>query len=298
MKLATLKTAVTRTASRAGLKVQKYSPEILVVGGVVAIVGGVVLACRATLKVEEIMDEHQSKMDDIEGALDCHVEGYTPEDAKKDKAIVYAQTVGSLAKVYAPAVGLLTVGMACMLGSYGILKRRNVALMAAYEGLQQTLLDYRERVRAKLGEEEEKRLYHGTMSDENDALDAETGEMRPTLPEGYHPSVYSRFFDETSTQWTKSPDLNKLNLLKWQDWANDLLHARGHLFLNEVYDMLGMPRSQAGAVVGWVLGQGGDEYVDFNMFDINRPKARDFVNGIERSILLDFNVDGVIWDKI
>lgn len=294
MKLSTIKTAMVRTASRAGLKVQKYSPEILVGVGVVSIIGGVVLACKATLKAEDILDEHQEEMELIEAAIAAQSENYTEKDVQRDKFVVYSHTVGKFALSYAPAAGLLALGIGCMLGSYGILKRRNVALMAAYEGLQKTLLDYRQRVKDELGEEREEAVYRGVVGEIENA----EGETMPALMNGYHPSVYSRFFDELSSQWTKSADLNKLNLLKWQDWANDLLNARGHLFLNEVYDMLGFKRSQAGAVVGWVKNGDGDNYVDFGIFNVNRPKARDFVNGYERSILLDFNVDGVIWDKI
>ena len=83
-----------------------------------------------------------------------------------------------------------------------------------------------------------------------------------------------------------------------QNYANDLLKARGHLFLNEVYSMLGIPHTSAGAIVWWTIGAGGDNYVDFGIFTRDSQVVREFVNGYERSILLDFNVDGVIWDMI
>lgn len=288
-----VKNAVVKLGHRAGLKISKYSPEILAGVGVVAIVGGVVLACRATLKAEEVLEDHEEEMDLIRQATQ-RVDDYSDADRQRDTALVYIHTVGKFAKIYAPAVGLLTLGIGCMLGSYGILKKRNVALMAAYEGLQKTLLEYRERVRNELGEEKEERLYRGVVAE--DKVNDE-GEKLPTLPSGYVPSVYARFFDEFNPQWCKNSELNKLNLLKLQDWANNMLHAQGHLFLNEVYDMLDIPRSSAGAVVGWVEGN-GDSYVDFGIFNVNREKCRDFVNGYERSILLDFNVDGVIYDLI
>lgn len=292
--LATIKTGALRTVTRTGLKLKKYSPEILVGAGVVSIVSGVVLCCRATLKANDVLDRHEEEMNTIDEAIETGSENYTEQDIHCDKALVYIHTVERFTKIYAPGVALTTLGIGCMLGSYGILKKRNVALMAAYDALQTTFTEYRNRVKEKLGEEEERRIYHGVEKDrENDE-----GEKLPALPNGYHPSVYSRFFDESSDQWVKNAELNKLNLLKFQDWANDMLRARGHLFLNEVYDMLGLPRSKAGAVVGWLLHGGKDGYVDFGIFNVNRPKARDFVNGYERSILLDFNVDGVIWDKI
>jgi hypothetical protein len=106
-------------------------------------------------------------------------------------------------------------------------------------------------------------------------------------------SPYARFFDEGSPEWKKNSELNRLYVQCQQNYANNLLRARGHVFLNEVYDMLGIDRSQAGSVVGWVIGTDGDNYVDFGL-------QRAFSSGLigERNILLDFNVDGVIYDKI
>ena len=109
-------------------------------------------------------------------------------------------------------------------------------------------------------------------------------------------SVYARFFDEGCEQWSKNPEYNLMFLRSQQNYYNDMLKSRGHVFLNEVYDALGIPRTQAGAVVGWMISDNGDNFIDFGVFDGDRPRARDFVNGYERSILLDFNVDGVIYD--
>ena len=63
--------------------------------------------------------------------------------------------------------------------------------------------------------------------------------------------------------------------------------------------MLGIPKTKAGQVVGWVYDPEhpvGDNYVDFGLFDLDRERVRRFVNGDERNILLDFNVDGNIWE--
>jgi hypothetical protein len=134
-------------------------------------------------------------------------------------------------------------------------------------------------------------------TDENGKKIKSKKTIEVTDPNGV--SQYARFFDESCVQWSKTPEYNLTFLNCQQNYANDLLHSRGHVFLNEVYDMLGIPRSQAGAVVGWVLGKDNDVgYIDFGIYDGNRMRARDFVNGYERSILLDFNVDGVIYDLI
>lgn len=294
MKLANVKTAATRVISRTGLKLKKYSPEILMVAGTAAVIGGVVLACKATMKVDDVLEELDEDLGKIKKASELELDNYTEDDVKRDKVVAYAHCVGGFAKHYAPAAGLILFGLGCYMGAYGIMRKRNLALMAAYDGLQKAFSDYRNRVKERLGEEEEKELYYGST----DKTIGDDGVMRPVLPNGHCPSVYSRFFDETSTQWTRNAALNKMNLCNWQNWANDLLNAHGHLFLNEVYDMLGIARSREGAVVGWVKHGDGDGYVDFGIYDFHKPERRDFVNGEEYSILLDFNVDGVIYDKI
>ena len=93
--------------------------------------------------------------------------------------------------------------------------------------------------------------------------------------------------------------------------ANDLLKAKGYLFLNDVYDMLGIPRTKAGQIVGWTYDREtcesktvdengdpvGDGFIDFGIFNAKRPNRR-FVDGYESVILLDFNVEGNVLDLL
>lgn len=112
-------------------------------------------------------------------------------------------------------------------------------------------------------------------------------------------SPYARFFDECSPEWSNDPEYNKMFLHSQQQFANEKLKSKGHLYLNEVYDMLGLPRSRSGAIVGWIYdpenNKAGDNFVDFGIYTVADPK---FVNGYERSVLLDFNVDGLIIDHL
>lgn len=111
-------------------------------------------------------------------------------------------------------------------------------------------------------------------------------------------SEYARFFDEGCIGWSKNSEYN-LMFLRWKQlYANDLLRAKGHLLLNDVYRQLGIPESKAGYFVGWIYDENnplGDNFVDFGLNDL---RNKDFINGYERCVLLDFNVDGVIVDKI
>lgn len=111
-------------------------------------------------------------------------------------------------------------------------------------------------------------------------------------------SMYARFFDECCPAWTTSSEYNLHFLLAQQQHANNLLKARRYLFLNEVYDMLGIPRSKAGQCIGWIYDEQnpvGDNHVDFGIYDRYNS---DFVNTRKNTILLDFNVDGMILDRI
>jgi hypothetical protein len=117
----------------------------------------------------------------------------------------------------------------------------------------------------------------------------------PVDSERYSVGPYARWFNEKSLAWTKDPEKNKFFLMRQQDYANEKLKAKGYLFLNELYDMVGIPKSKAGQVVGWMLNGDGDGYIDFGLFSHNNE---DFINGYKNSILLDPNVDGIILDQI
>lgn len=284
--------ALSKALSRRALLLEKSSPSLLLGAGIAGMVGSTVLACRATLKLESILSIAQ---ENLEMAKTLEHEEYSERDRQKDIALIYVQTSVKVAKLYGPAVVVGGAAVAALVQSHNILSKRNVALTAAYAALEAGFAEYRQRVVEKYGEEEDRNLRYGSR--ELEVMVDGKKQKVTRVGEGI-PSIYARFFDPLSTSWSKEPEYNLVFLRCQQNYANDLLRARGHVFLNEVYDMLGVPRSKAGAVVGWVLvGDVRDNYIDFGIFDDNEA-VRDFVNGREGSILLDFNVDGVIYDKI
>lgn len=296
--------------SKVGFKIRKHSPEILVAAGVVGTVASTIMACKATTKVSDILEDTKSQIDQVHTVLDdinISEDKYSQEDAKKDLAIVYVQSGVKLVKLYAPAVALGVLSLGCILTSNNILRKRNVALAAAYTAVDHGFKEYRGRVVERFGEAVDHELKYNIKAKKitETVVDEETGKekkVKKTIDVVGDPSTYSdyaRFFDELCPMWEKDPEYNLIFLKAQQNYANDLLRSRGHLFLNEVYDMIGIPRSKAGQVVGWIYDENnpvGDNYVDFGIYDVNRENNRDFVNGYERSILLDFNVDGNIWD--
>ena len=256
------------------LQISKKSPEILVGVGVVGVVSSCVLACRATLKVDSVMDEYRTVEENIEKVLSGEIpsDDYTQEDAENDLRIMRIKTAVNVAKLYAPSIILGGVSLGCIIKSHGILKSRYNAISAAYMTIDGSYKAYRNRVAERFGSDVEKELRYdikvqeltNTTVDENGNEVTSTEETRVMNNFGY--SEYARFFDESCIAWQKDPSYNLTFLRAQQSYANDMLKARGVLFLNEVYDMLDIPRTKAGQVVGWkydpVNGK-GDNYVDF-----------------------------------
>ncbi|GHU60455.1 hypothetical protein FACS1894171_1860 [Clostridia bacterium] len=294
--------------NKIGFQLKKHSPEILVTAGVLGAVVSAVMACKATTKVGKILESSKETIGSIHDcqANESLAEKYTPEDVKKDLAIVYVQTGIKLAKLYAPAVVLGALSLSCILAANNILRKRNVVLAAAYATIDKGFKEYRNRVVERFGEEVDRELRYNIKAAKIEKIvvdeDGKEEQIEETIQVAKDPNIYSdyaRFFDDGCAGWEKDSEYNLMFLRAQQHYANNKLKAHGHLFLNEVYDMLGIPRTKAGQAVGWIYDTKnplGDNYVDFGIYDVHRQKARDFINGYERAILLDFNVDGCILD--
>lgn len=292
-----LKNSGIKVAGRGMLLVKKHSPEILTTVGIVGVVASAVMASKATLKLEPVVEKIKNGKDEAKSFLEDEMfPEYDKERHNKEVARVYVKGAVELSKLYGPSITLGLSSIACIIGAHGIMRKRNVALAAAYKAVETSFSEYRKRVIAELGEEKEEDVYIGRQQVEIVDENGKKKKVTKVDPNGI--SAYARFFDEYSDNWSKTPEYNLLFLKAQQNYANDLLHARGHVFLNEVYDMIGIPRSQAGQVVGWVISKDGDNFIDFGVYDFDNTGSHAFVNGHERSILLDFNVDGVIYDLI
>jgi hypothetical protein len=300
VKLETVKNAVTSKAGRQILLGKKHSPAIMFGAGVVGTVGTVILACRATLKVEEVLDEADKKRVQIKTMVS---EKYSEKDRTKDNLYLSFQTIAEVTKLYAPAIGLGVVSVGLLTGSHITLSRRNVAITAAYKAVEESFESYRGRAREILGEEKERELYRGVESVEIHDTKKGSVTKRKFINPGSGPlSPYSKYFDEHNVNWKDMPEYNMLFLRAVQNYANQRLNQKGYVLLNDVYDDLGMDRTKEGCVVGWLKktseNQDRDGYVDIGVFDSeNMDRFYDFIVGDE-GIWLDFNVDGVIYDKI
>lgn len=280
---------VTRHIARAALRTKRNSPHIFFVGGVIGIIGSTYLACRATLKLEDTVDEIKN---DLEQVKVKDKTAMSDSDYRKDLAYVYGKSAKSIGLLYGPSVVLGVASISALTGSHVQLTRRNAALTATLAAVSEAYEKYRRRVQEEIGKERELEI-HRAITEEEAEIDGKKETVKVTDPDGWSP--YMRFFDDDNPNWKKDSEYNRLFVACQEKYANHQLRSRGHVFLNDVYDSLGMERSRAGAVVGWLRDGDGDGYIDFGMFEAHNKR---FVAGFERVVILDFNVDGVIYDKI
>ena len=309
MKNPELVNKLTRQIGMIGLQLKKHSPEILVVGGVIGAVASAVLACRATTKVAPIVNHAKENIEIIhkrESEPESFEVTYTEEENKKDLTRVYLTAGLQIAKVYAPSVALGALSVTSILAGSNILHKRNVALAAAYTSVDTSFKEYRKNVVDRFGNEMDQELRYGLKTQEVEEVvkDEETGEEKTVKKTVKVPTVtehnsFSRCFDDGCNGWQKDAEHNLWILTQYQQYANQKLKSVGYLTLNDVYEMLGFQRTKEGTAVGWVYNENNPKlanHVDFGIFNMDREANRDFVNGYERTVWLDFNVDGVIYD--
>lgn len=279
-------------------QVKKYSPEILTGLGICGGIGATVLACKATVKAVDIMKEHNEEINMIEQCASNNEIQYSKEEEKKNRRIIYSRTALGLIKVYSPSIILGAASISSILSGHKIISKRYTAVSTAYAALDAGFKKYKERVVKKLGEEAEKEIRYGIVEKEVETTDEKGKKKKETIKVAEYPlgSPYAMFFDEASALYSKDRFANKTTLLGIQDLMNIKLKEQGYLYLNDVYRALCLPENKYVQYAGWIYDKNnnpGDNYVDFGIFDLKNDKEDEdkvaFVNGNEKSILLDFN---------
>ena len=311
MKMEFVKTvgkSAVKIGAKAGMKLRKASPEIMLASGIIVAGAAVVTACIATKKAGPVIEEVHQQLDDIHNEV-LNAESFAEEkelikQEKKESFKVYRSLLWKLCKIYGLPVFLFLASVGLILGSHGILKKRYVSTTLAYKALDEAFKDYRKRIQDAVGVEKELHFFNGTeeggevtIIDENG--DAQTTkQVVKTQEKKYSPYEFDFNLKTAPGNWEANSDYNFSFLRMIENWANDMLKSRGHIFLNEILDELGLKRTPEGAIVGWVMGSGGDDYVDFGVYDYYTDEYSDAQDGYLKNIHLNFNVDGVIWDKI
>lgn len=299
MNLANITEVGTRFVGRAALLVQKFAPEILVTAGIVGGVTAAVWGAKATLELNDALAPSRKLVKDHKEYREMlDEEKYPKLQYQQDIAISYYRGVQAVVKLYGPPVLLGATSIACILSAYGIMKTRNAALIAAYNSLETAFRRYRDRVIEDHGETVDHKYLHDLREETIETTDEKGKKVKhkELVKSSEARELYTRTFDQANPQWRGEGDMYNFFFLKaQQNQYNNILHTRGHVFLNEVLSSLGFEHSSEGAIVGWVLNGDGDNYIDFGVFDpLEAPKG--FID--PQAIRLEFNVDGVIFDKI
>lgn len=277
---------VTRVVGRTALATKAHSPSLLFAAGVIGMGATVVLACKATMELENVLTDHEKDMMDIQRLESRGSSSQTLSEEEhylKERQHLKVRTAAKLTKLYAPTAVSAVITVACLTASHRQLTNRNTQLTAAYVGLQRFLESYRGRVREKIGEEEERNVYYASTPVEL-VQDTENGPVKVFGTAPGMRSPYATIFDDKNTMFQESAVFNQHLFRIQSEMLTNKLRSQGHLFLNEVYDRLGCPRTPTGQVCGWAIGDPkSDDFVEIRAFPMHDYHG---------SFMLDFNVGG------
>lgn len=299
-------TSISRTFYAIGAKVKKAAPTIAVITGTACGIGATVMAVKETLTVGEIMTEYKETVktiDDVEERINNGEEIYfnnkktnkteleTVEYLNRDRKVLKVQTAVKLAKHYKFTIALSALSVALILSGYGEMKKRFIGAVAAYEGLYRTYLETKK--------EAEKNSKKTEMPDINDKIN-EDEDTKPEVKGRVDDSDFCRIFDKSSSMYRENREINLGYLKSVEKYCTNLLHIRGHLFLNEVYDALGMSHTETGALCGWLYNSSdGDDFVSFNINEaIDEVKYADDIYPDDPEVFMYFNCVGPIYNRI
>lgn len=293
-----IKALSAKVTSKAGLKVlaaKQNSPKVMFAAGIVGVVATAVLASRATLKLEAVLEETEANLARIPEALETRPEVYSEKDAQNDRIVTYAKAVVKIGKLYGPAILVGATSIGLLTGAHVTLNRRNAGLVAAYATIETAFKEYRGRVLDEYGEDKDREFRYGVESTEVISEDEKGGHKVETVKKFQKHSGYAKLFGPDNPYYNPTPDYNMIWLRGIQSSLNDQLQVRGWISLNDAYKQLGFEPNKAGQVMGWILDGEGDDYVDFGIYADNATERMiDFLSGREDCILLDFNVTNIL----
>ena len=293
-----------KSFKKAQLTVRKHSPEILMVAGVIGTVAGAVMACKETLELGDVLDEcKQEKIELEEQYAMC--EEYSEDALKKDQVKLTIKQAAKIVKLYAPSVIMEVTSIGVIFASNDIMRKRNASMAAAYATLNSMYKRYRQNVIESYGEEVDKDMRFGVKHEKVTEIDEDGNKVKIDARivdldnTALAISDYSRFFQMGCKGFDASSGRYNLLYLKGiQAMFNNKLIADGYVMLNDVYRELGFDTIPEGWSIGWVYDESnpiGDNYIDFGLYEA-RNKNQRAVNDWEPVILMDFNVDGNLYE--
>lgn len=309
--------------------ISENSPTILTIGGITALAVGTVLACRATLKAQKVVEEHKESRNSLENDEKAPEKG--SKEYTQQLAHIYAKTLKGMTKLYAVPVILIVSGVVSILGGHKILSERNVqltnslaAVTTAYNQLDKFTKNYRKRVVEAEGELKDKQYAFGFPDDKVDTVDADGKKVKlgkddlhtkdgvsdKDISDLEKVNPYVTVFDKRSIEWKNSPVANlafiKGQLNAWNDIARSRIATaksdglRPIITQNEIRKSMDLPETPEGAITGWDLSSDDyDGYISFGLdtAEVKYPQNELFLQGYLTACVLEFNCTGLVYDK-
>lgn len=292
-----------------GRKLGKHAPAIFTGLGIVGMIGGTVLACKATVDTIYILDEWELDKLDYEEALSNDMEPEEAEELRKEYKADGRKVTVEVAKKYIPAVVVDVASIGCLVGGSRIAHKRLLTMTGIATSTAANFASYRNRVRQAEGEEKDLLYLKGGAEHEVEEKTVtkkgkeKTVSKKVVIPNPDEHGQYSFQFKRGDAGWNSNPEYNLYYLQNMENTLNRKFRQQGYLFLNQVYDELGIRdadgkwlMTQEGQVVGWFDDGVENKRISFGI---------DYKAGLtpwnwdgDDHIWIEPNVDGVIIDKI
>lgn len=284
---------IVNTACKVGFKLQKKAPQILVGSGIALGIGGAIGIGIQSTKLEAVIDEITVLVNEKKARATAQPSKENERELRK----AYIYGAWRVTKLYGIPALLLAGSGTCTLVGFHIISSRLATLNGVYMATQAAFESYRQRVSKAIGEDKEQKIFYGLEKQQIETVDENGKKTKSTIttstvdPKDITP--FARYFGESNRFWKKDVEYNKAWLGLQENLCNQMLRARGRLFLNEVYDMLGLPHTKAGQRFGWVYSRDANnpKYVSFGISDVIDPDPK-------KGILLMFNVQGDILNSL
>ena len=298
--------AIRLGAGKVHFKLKKHAPDILFATGMVGMTAGTVMVGAASTKLKDVAKKAKEDADSKLAEINAS-ESLTEAQRRAQTAKVYARYASEFIKLYGPSAAVLVLSGASFGISHGMLKQRTAVLAAAATTIASDFKDYRKFIAEKYGEDVDAEAAHGIKETTYQTVEKdENGEEKvvektaKVVPDNAEFNGYEILFDQGCNGWDRDPGLTKAYLRLQEQYLTIKLRSRGYLFLNEIYELFGLPVTKQSRMVGWIYDPGnprwkGDGYVDFGLTRTCNEGVKRFMNGYENCVWLNFNCDGYIF---
>ena len=239
----------------------KHLPEILMITGIASIGTGFVVGCSKSTKLKDVSEQVSIGIENDKTKIE------NDQDKTLKIIPIYIKNGAKYVKLYWLPVTFELLGIASVAGSYLVQRKRGKELAAAYVALAISSANYRQAVKERYGEEVDKELAYGVKTE---TIETQKGKKTITTENKKvnAPDDYRITYKKGCPGWVDNELLRESYLYGIEKHCNNILNIKRKLFLNDVYDLLGYPRTQQGQIFGWYIAPDEDLQDNRVIFDI------------------------------